>query len=360
MRSSGGVADLEHAAAHPAVALVSGPAAGVVGAAKVAREAGFENAIAFDMGGTSTDVCLIEAGGGGAHVRARRRRLAGSPADRRPAHRRRRRRLDRLARCGRRAARRARERGRRPGPACYGRGGTRPTVTDANLLLGRLPARARRRREARPRGGGAGVRRHRSRPRRSRSSTPRCCARCESCRSSADATRGTSHSLPSAARARCTRARSRTSSRCGRCSCPTRPACSRRSASSRATSGATVCARISCRCAKRGSCRARARRICATRASRSSSPCRCSPSSRRRSIARTRREYGYADRGREIELVAVRTADVAAARRRSICRAAHRFEVEGPTLLELDGATCWIPPGWVGARDGPTLVLTRK
>src|SRR3954468_4302155 len=57
MRSSGGVADLEDAAAHPAIALVSGPAAGVVGAAKVAHEAGFDNAIAFDMGGTSTDVC---------------------------------------------------------------------------------------------------------------------------------------------------------------------------------------------------------------------------------------------------------------------------------------------------------------
>jgi N-methylhydantoinase A len=68
--------------------------------------------------------------------------------------------------------------------------------------------------------------------------------------------------------------------------------------------------------------------------------------------------YGYADRGREIELVAVRTADV---------RPAPEFElpsgdplrVTGPTVIELDGSTCWLPPGWVGARDGPTLVLTR-
>ena len=97
MRSSGGVAELEEAAAHPAVALVSGPAAGAVGAARVARAAGFENAIAFDMGGTSTDVCLIVGGEVGANVAARHRRLSGSASHRRPAHGRRRRRLDRLA-----------------------------------------------------------------------------------------------------------------------------------------------------------------------------------------------------------------------------------------------------------------------
>src|SRR6266571_963130 len=59
MRSSGGVATPEEAAAHPATILVSGPAAGVVGAARIAALAGIRNAIAFDMGGTSTDVCLI-------------------------------------------------------------------------------------------------------------------------------------------------------------------------------------------------------------------------------------------------------------------------------------------------------------
>src|SRR2546423_5608272 len=62
MRSSGGVASLEDAAAHPAVALLSGPAAGTVGAALLARRAGFDNAISFDMGGTSTDVSLIVGG----------------------------------------------------------------------------------------------------------------------------------------------------------------------------------------------------------------------------------------------------------------------------------------------------------
>ena len=58
MRSSGGVATLDEAAAHPALILV-GPAGGVVAAERVAALAGVEHAIAFDMGGTSTDVCLI-------------------------------------------------------------------------------------------------------------------------------------------------------------------------------------------------------------------------------------------------------------------------------------------------------------
>ena len=141
MRSSGGVATIEEAAAHPAWALVSGPAAGVVGAARAAQLAGIENAISLDMGGTSTDVCLIA---GGEAARSTERAVAGLPI-----------RLPTIdlhtvgagggsiawvdeggaLRVGPRSA------GADPGPACYGRGGTRPTVTDANLLLGRLPDR---------------------------------------------------------------------------------------------------------------------------------------------------------------------------------------------------------------------------
>jgi N-methylhydantoinase A len=141
LRSSGGVASLEEAAAHPAGVLVSGPAAGAVGAALVARLAGFPDAIALDMGGTSTDVCLIA---GGAVGRATEREVGGLPI-----------RLPTVdlhtvgagggslvwrdvggaLRAGPESA------GARPGPACYGRGGTQPTVTDANLLLGRLPER---------------------------------------------------------------------------------------------------------------------------------------------------------------------------------------------------------------------------
>jgi N-methylhydantoinase A len=141
MRSSGGVATPEEAAEHPATILVSGPAAGVVGAARLAALAGVENAIAFDMGGTSTDVCLIA---GGRAERASERMVAGLPI-----------RLPTVdlhtvgagggslvwkdsggaLRVGPQSA------GSNPGPACYGRGGTQGTVTDANLLLGRLPER---------------------------------------------------------------------------------------------------------------------------------------------------------------------------------------------------------------------------
>jgi N-methylhydantoinase A len=141
MRSSGGVATIEEAAGHAALVLVSGPAGGVVGAACVAAEAGIDNAISFDMGGTSTDVCLIA---GGRAERTLERSVGGLPI-----------RLPMVdihtvgagggsivwrdeggaIRVGPQSA------GANPGPACYGRGGTRPTVTDANLVLGRLPER---------------------------------------------------------------------------------------------------------------------------------------------------------------------------------------------------------------------------
>jgi N-methylhydantoinase A len=139
MRSSGGVVSLEEAAAHPSMILVSGPAGGVVGAAQVARLAGYPDAISLDIGGTSTDVCLIEDGQA---TRSNQRVVAGFPI-----------RLPTVdietvgagggsivwvdsggaLRVGPHSS------GAWPGPACYGRGGTEPTVTDANLLLGRLP-----------------------------------------------------------------------------------------------------------------------------------------------------------------------------------------------------------------------------
>src|SRR5436190_17356005 len=141
MRSSGGVATPAEAAAHPATILVSGPAAGVVGASRVAALAGIDDAIAFDMGGTSTDVCVIA---GGRAERTSERPVSGLPI-----------RLPTVdlhtvgagggslvwrdaggaLRVGPQSA------GADPGPACYGRGGTEPTVTDANLLLGRVPER---------------------------------------------------------------------------------------------------------------------------------------------------------------------------------------------------------------------------
>ncbi len=139
MRSSGGVATPAEAAAHPATILVSGPAAGVVGAARIAALAGVEDAIAFDMGGTSTDVCLIA---GGRAERSSERAVGGLPI-RLPTVD-----LHTVGAGGGSLVWRdtggalhvgPQSAGADPGPACYGRGGTQATVTDANLLLGRLP-----------------------------------------------------------------------------------------------------------------------------------------------------------------------------------------------------------------------------
>jgi N-methylhydantoinase A len=71
--------------------------------------------------------------------------------------------------------------------------------------------------------------------------------------------------------------------------------------------------------------------------------------------------YGYADRGRPVELVAVRTAEVRPGPE-LVLPPAEPLEVAGPAVLELEGATCWIPPGWVGVRDGTdsTLRLTKS
>jgi N-methylhydantoinase A len=138
MQSSGGVADAAAAAARPAACVLSGPAAGVVGAAFVADAAGFEDVLTFDMGGTSTDVAAVL--GGTAQVTAQTI-VAGVPI-RFPM-------VDLhtigagggsiawlddggALRVGPRSA------GARPGPACYGLGGEAPTVTDANLALGYL------------------------------------------------------------------------------------------------------------------------------------------------------------------------------------------------------------------------------
>jgi N-methylhydantoinase A len=70
--------------------------------------------------------------------------------------------------------------------------------------------------------------------------------------------------------------------------------------------------------------------------------------------------YGYADRDRPLELVAVRTADVTPGPTVDLPPSAP-LHVEGPAVVDLRGATCWVPPGWVGDRDGnSTLILTRQ
>jgi N-methylhydantoinase A len=136
MQSSGGITPLAAATSEPVRTVLSGPAGGVVGAATSARRSGFERIIAFDMGGTSTDVSLVE----GAITTASHAEVAGFPIGV-PM-------LDihtvgagggSLARFDAAGALRVgpESAGADPGPICYGRG-TQPTVTDANLLLGRL------------------------------------------------------------------------------------------------------------------------------------------------------------------------------------------------------------------------------
>lgn len=139
MQSNGGRLSATQARVQPVRAILSGPAGGVIGALSVARRAGFQRVITFDMGGTSTDVCLATAGPplssegqiGGLPLRLPMLDIhtvgsgGGSIA-----------RVDRggSLRVGPQSA------GASPGPACYGSGGTDPTVSDANLVLGRMIA----------------------------------------------------------------------------------------------------------------------------------------------------------------------------------------------------------------------------
>ncbi len=137
-QSNGGFASPREAGYRPICTLASGPAAGVIGAVDLSRRAGYGDLITFDVGGTSTDVCLIE---NSVPLIAREREVAGYPV-RFPM-------IDvhsvgagggsiawmddgGFLQVGPRSA------GADPGPACYARGGQEPTVTDANVLLGRL------------------------------------------------------------------------------------------------------------------------------------------------------------------------------------------------------------------------------
>ena len=141
MQSAGGTVSAAHAGSKAVHLLLSGPAGGLMGARFIGRQAGFEQLLSFDMGGTSTDVALLEGeisltseghigpwpvavpmvdmhtiGAGGGSIAC----------------------IDSggLLQVGPESA------GADPGPACYGRGGRLPTVTDANLVLGRLQADA--------------------------------------------------------------------------------------------------------------------------------------------------------------------------------------------------------------------------
>jgi N-methylhydantoinase A len=138
MQSSGGLCDAHRAARHAALTVLSGPAGGVGGALLLSEAGGERDLLCFDMGGTSCDVCLIDSG---RVAESAQRTVAGRPlalpaldihtvgagggsiAWRDPGG---------ALRVGPESA------GAEPGPACYGLGGERATVTDANLVLGRL------------------------------------------------------------------------------------------------------------------------------------------------------------------------------------------------------------------------------
>jgi N-methylhydantoinase A len=359
MRSSGGVASIREAAAHPAPILVSGPAAGVVGAARVARRAGIENAISLDMGGTSTDVCLITAGEA---ARSGERPVAGLPV-----------RLPTVdlhtvgagggslvwrdaggaLRVGPESA------GADPGPAAYGRGGTRPTVTDANLLLGRLPERL-----------AGGLELDRDAAARAleefdaaevvevvnaemlRALRVISVERGHDPREFALIAFGGAGPLHACALAE--------ELEIGTVLVP-------------AAAGVLSALGLVASDERRDTVRSYVRPLAEAGElpAEGEADLRYTGQSFELTVPlgadvaaafhRAHEDrYGYSDRERPVELVAVRTADVRPGPE-PVLPPAGRLEVAGPHVLELKGATCWIPPGWVGVRDGTdsTLRLTR-
>jgi N-methylhydantoinase A len=155
MQSSGGTMDVKQALAKPATIVESGPAAGVVGAARLGTRAGYENLITFDMGGTTAKASLIEGGrlvvtdeyevGGGISLSSRLAK-GGGYALKLPV-------IDvsevgagggSIVRVDAGGALRVGpdSAGAVPGPACYAKGGTEPTVADASVVLGYLNPRA--------------------------------------------------------------------------------------------------------------------------------------------------------------------------------------------------------------------------
>ena len=357
MRSSGGVATVAEAAAHPAFALLSGPAAGVVGAAITARSAGVENAISFDMGGTSTDVALIS---GGVAERSAQRDVAGYPV-RLPS-------VDLhtvgagggsivwvddggALRVGPESA------GAEPGPTCYGKGGTRPTVTDANLVLDRLPEEL---------AGGL---------RLDRSAAERALGEIDPAAVAAVVNAELLRALRVVSVERGHDPRELGLVAFGGAgplhACELAEELEIGTVLVPAAAGVLSALGLAASDERRD----RVRSYLLPLAEAGELPAEGEADLRyagqsfeltvplggdlSESFHRAHEErYGYADRGRMVELVAVRTAEVRAGPRLEPSRSA-RQEVTGPAVLELDGSTCWLPRGWVGARDGDTWRLTR-
>jgi N-methylhydantoinase A len=356
MLSSGGVLPAEEAAAHPARLLVSGPAGGVIGAGLLARRAGFEDAIAFDMGGTSTDVCLLP---GGRAERVSEREVGGLPV-RLPSVDVHtvgagggslvRRDVGGAVRVGPESA------GADPGPACYGRGGG-PTVTDANLLLDRLPGELP---------GGLVLDR--------------------------DAAVGALAGIDPAAvvevvNAEMLRALRVVSVERGHDprefvlvayggagplhACALAEELGMEAVLVPAAAGVLSALGLAAGDERRDHVASHLRPL----GELDDLPAEGEADLRYRGQSfeltvplggdladrfhRAHEErYGYADRGREIELVAVRTAEVVPGPELKL-PSYEPQRLSGPALVELHGSTLWIPPGWVGGRDGPSWVVTR-
>jgi N-methylhydantoinase A len=358
MRSSGGVATIEDAAAHPALILVSGPAAGVVAAGRIAALAGVEDAIAFDMGGTSTDVCLIA---GGRARRADERTVAGFPI-RLPMVD-----VHTVGAGGGSIARRdgagalrvgPESAGASPGPACYGRGGTEPTVTDANLLLERLPERLP---------GGLELDRDAAREAMGAidpsdvvevvNAEMLRALRVVSLERGHDPRRfalvafggaGPLHACALAEELGATRVLVPAAA-------GVLPAVGLVASDERHDHVRTYL----CPLRDAGKLPDDGEASLRYRGQSFELWLPLGPELEERFHGAHEERYGYADRARVVELVTVRTADVTPGPRLELA-AGERLRVSGPELVVLDGATCWVPAGWAGETDAHgTLVLER-
>ncbi len=357
MRSSGGVTSPAEAAEHPATILVSGPAAGAVGAARLALAAGFDDAIGLDMGGTSTDVCLIS---GGRAERASERPVGGLPI-RLPS-------VDihtvgagggsivwrdagGALHVGPQSA------GADPGPACYGRGGMDATVTDANLLLDRLPENL-----------AGGIRLDRAAAERSLGGVDPAVVvdvvNVEMLRALRVVSVERGHDPGGLALVAFGGAgplhACELADELGIRNVVVPEVAGVLSALGLVASeerrdrvhSYLVPLRETGELPREGEADLRYR----GQSFELTLPLQDELAS---AFHRAHEElYGFADREREIELVAVRTAEVTPAPDFELPRSDHRV-AKGPVRIELAGATLYIPSGWVGVRDGPTWTVTR-
>jgi N-methylhydantoinase A len=330
----------------------------VVGASRVAALAGIDDAIAFDMGGTSTDVCLIA---GGRAERASERTVSGLPV-----------RLPTVdlhtvgagggsivwrdaggaLRVGPQSA------GADPGPACYGRGGTQPTVTDANLLLGRLPERL-----------AGGVELDRAAAERSLEGIDPAAVvdvvKAEMLRALRVVSVERGHDPAGFALVAFGGAGALHA-------CELADELGMRTVLVPEAAGVLSALGLVAADERRDSVRSYLLPLADAGGlpQEGEADLRYAGQSFELTVPlqeeladafhRAHEElYGFAEREREIELVAVRTADVRPGPQLDLPAGDSR-DVAGPDVVELPGATCWVPPGWVGARDGRMLRLTRS